>query len=189
MLEPGFSPSAISPSSNILRQCWSPSCPTVLRLCERLPHDSPRRNVGSNSLFGPIFSKPRDFADSVRNPNTEGIRAFDSGAGSFELRGLSRSARVAQTSASDPGCVKTRARQSRLEIDSARHPLLARKFARGLCIAVIGNRAPGSRSGIEFLHSQDPNRTSLGSGYHLRRRALTLQAGDCLAMFFFSPIR
>ncbi len=37
----------------------------------------------------------------------------------------------------EPACVKTRARQGRLEIDSARRSFQARKFLGGLFVAVI----------------------------------------------------
>jgi hypothetical protein len=39
--------------------------------------------------LGPIFSKPRDFADSGRNLNGEGIRRFQSGPEVSELRFVS----------------------------------------------------------------------------------------------------
>src|SRR5665213_2461159 len=85
MLDFSFSPSARTPSLNALRWCWFPSSPAVLRPCEPLPHDCPAPEFRCWSLLGPIFSKPDDFAVSVRNPNTEGIRPFESGAGSSEL--------------------------------------------------------------------------------------------------------
>ena len=56
----------------------------AVRADEVVPH------IGRASM-GPIFSKPHDFPDSIRNPISEGIRPVENGAGSSELRFVSLS--------------------------------------------------------------------------------------------------